>query len=69
VSPFPEDDPVPLIESIGVERVVFGSDYPHPEGLAEPGDYRKRLAALDAASQQRILRDNAWALLGEEKRS
>jgi predicted TIM-barrel fold metal-dependent hydrolase len=36
VSPFWEEDLAALSELIGVERVLFGSDYPHPEGLAQP---------------------------------
>ena len=39
VSPYFEEDPVPLSEVIGVDRVLFGSDWPHPEGLAEPARY------------------------------
>jgi predicted TIM-barrel fold metal-dependent hydrolase len=39
VSPFHEDDFDTLIESIGVDHVLFGSDYPHPEGLADPCHY------------------------------
>ncbi|HVM66978.1 MAG TPA: amidohydrolase family protein [Acidimicrobiales bacterium] len=36
VCPFHEDDIDELVELIGVEHLCFGSDYPHPEGLAEP---------------------------------
>ena len=43
VSPFHEDDIAALIDAIGVEKVVFGSDYPHPEGLAEPRTYLDHL--------------------------
>jgi predicted TIM-barrel fold metal-dependent hydrolase len=39
VSPFHEDDLGRLIEAIGIDHVLFGSDYPHPEGLAEPCSY------------------------------
>ncbi len=39
VSPFHEDDLEALIEAVGVDHVLFGSDYPHPEGLAEPCSY------------------------------
>lgn len=39
VSPFHEDDFEQLIGHIGVEHVLFGSDYPHPEGLADPCHY------------------------------
>src|SRR4029450_3738071 len=36
VSPFWEEDLGALAELIGEDRVLFGSDSPHPEGLAEP---------------------------------
>jgi predicted TIM-barrel fold metal-dependent hydrolase len=64
ISPFPEDDPVSLAKVIGEERLVFGSDYPHPEGLAEPADYATRLEAFSPDVQRRILADNARELLG-----
>jgi predicted TIM-barrel fold metal-dependent hydrolase len=39
VSPFHEDDMGRIIEAMGVDRVIFGSDYPHPEGLAQPTSF------------------------------
>jgi predicted TIM-barrel fold metal-dependent hydrolase len=39
ISPFWEDNLAELAGIVGVERVLFGSDYPHPEGLAEPVRY------------------------------
>lgn len=39
ICPFPEDDVNELIVAIGADHVLFGSDYPHPEGLREPRDY------------------------------
>ena len=63
VSPFPYDDAVALAARIGPERVAFGSDYPHPEGLAEPAAYVRRIASLPEADQRRILRDNALELI------
>ena len=39
ISPFHEDKLDELIEAVGVDHVLFGSDYPHPEGLAEPCSY------------------------------
>jgi predicted TIM-barrel fold metal-dependent hydrolase len=39
VNPFHEDNIQGLIDEIGVDHVLFGSDYPHPEGLAEPTSY------------------------------
>jgi predicted TIM-barrel fold metal-dependent hydrolase len=39
ISPFHEDNLGLLIDTIGAEQVLFGSDFPHPEGLAEPRSY------------------------------
>jgi predicted TIM-barrel fold metal-dependent hydrolase len=39
ISPFHEDNLSLLIDTIGADQVLFGSDYPHPEGLAEPRSY------------------------------
>jgi predicted TIM-barrel fold metal-dependent hydrolase len=64
ISPFPEDDVDELIEAIGAGHVLFGSDYPHPEGLREPLDYVGRLAGYDAAVTRKVLRGNTAALLG-----
>jgi predicted TIM-barrel fold metal-dependent hydrolase len=36
IAPFHEDDVTKLIELVGADKLIFGSDYPHPEGLAEP---------------------------------
>ena len=49
---------------MGDEHVLFGSDHPHPEGLAEPNDFADLLPSLDGAARRRIMRDNTSALLG-----
>src|SRR5580700_10538034 len=36
VAPFYEDDLAGLKESIGMDKLLFGSDWPHAEGLVEP---------------------------------
>src|SRR3546814_15816738 len=45
ISPFHEDDIAELIEVMGADHILFGSDYPHPEGLAEPCSYLDHLPA------------------------
>ncbi|WP_285222913.1 SDR family NAD(P)-dependent oxidoreductase [Frankia nepalensis] len=55
-----------LAELVGVERILFGSDWPHGEGLAEPTDFVKELHGFDDAAVRRIMRDNALELLGVE---
>ncbi len=39
VSAFWEENLDTLAEMIGEDRVLFGSDYPHPEGLSEPAKF------------------------------
>jgi predicted TIM-barrel fold metal-dependent hydrolase len=63
VSPFPEEDVVGLSQLIGVGRVLFGSDWPHPEGNIQPVDYVSCLNKLDPDDVKRIMRDNALSLL------
>ncbi|MFI5320110.1 MAG: amidohydrolase family protein [Myxococcota bacterium] len=63
VSPYYEDDLEALKDAIGAERVLFGSDWPHAEGLAEPTSFIHDLAGYDAGEVKRVMRDNALALL------
>jgi predicted TIM-barrel fold metal-dependent hydrolase len=64
VTPYCEEDLPKLAELVGVERILFGSDWPHGEGLAEPIDFVKELDGFDEPSVRRIMRDNALELLG-----
>ena len=41
VAPYYEDDMAMLRDLLGVDRLLFGSDFPHAEGLPEPTDYRE----------------------------
>ncbi len=43
ISPFHEDNIEELVEVLGSDHLLFGSDYPHPEGLAEPRSYLDHL--------------------------
>jgi predicted TIM-barrel fold metal-dependent hydrolase len=51
ISPFWEEDLNALAELLGEDRVLFGSDFPHPEGLAEPASY---VAELEGATEERV---------------
>jgi predicted TIM-barrel fold metal-dependent hydrolase len=62
VSPFWEDDPVTSAETIGFERTLFGSDWPHTEGLVEPVAYREELAGLPEAAIDQVMGANALEL-------
>jgi predicted TIM-barrel fold metal-dependent hydrolase len=63
INPFWEDDVAEVIELMGTERVLFGSDWPHIEGLPEPGyDLAAIREHFGPEDQRRILRDNVRAL-------
>ena len=64
INPFWEDDVKEVVSLMGAERVIFGSDWPHIEGMPRPLDYLADLAGFDAETQRRILRDNARELTG-----
>jgi predicted TIM-barrel fold metal-dependent hydrolase len=62
INPFFEDDLDETVGFMGADRVIFGSDWPHIEGLPRPLDYAVELKNLDEADQRRVLRDNALEL-------
>jgi predicted TIM-barrel fold metal-dependent hydrolase len=63
VSPFYEEGAKDVIDLLGVDRVLFGSDYPHPEGLAEPTHYADMLTHLSEADQAKIMGGNLARLM------
>ncbi len=63
ISPFWEEDLGALAELIGVDHVLFGSDYPHPEGLADPVSYLDELQGLDEESVAKIMGGNLATLM------
>ena len=67
VTPYLEEDLAALAELIGVEHILFGSDWPHGEGVAHPLDFLKELGSFDEAEVRKIMRDNCLDLLGAEK--
>ena len=50
--PVLEEDLEELSSIVGVERVLFGSDWPHPEGLADPSATSTSWASCPARSGQ-----------------
>jgi predicted TIM-barrel fold metal-dependent hydrolase len=62
INPFWEDDVNEVVELMGPERVIFGSDWPHIEGMPQPLDYFAELQKLEAAAQRKIMRDNVREL-------
>ncbi|EUA75294.1 amidohydrolase family protein [Mycobacterium xenopi 4042] len=64
IAPYYEDDLAALAEVIGVERILFGSDWPHGEGLANPVAFTGELTGFSETEVRKIMRDNALDLLG-----
>lgn len=63
VAPFIEDSFEDLAKHIDVSRILFGSDYPHPEGAVEPLDFLAELTAFNDADKQKIMSTNLKGLL------
>jgi predicted TIM-barrel fold metal-dependent hydrolase len=63
VAPFYEDDLNELRESLPVERMLFGSDFPHPEGLGEPLRYLEEFTRYSDAEIEMVFSTNLKGLL------
>jgi predicted TIM-barrel fold metal-dependent hydrolase len=64
INPFWEESVTGVVELMGADRVCFGSDYPHPEGLAEPLSFVAELDGVPQADVERIMSTNMFGLLG-----
>lgn len=62
INPFWEDDVHEVVALMGADRVLFGSDWPHIEGMPTPLDYLPELEGLDPVDRRRILFDNVTEL-------
>lgn len=63
VAPYYEDDMAMLRDAIGLDRLLFGSDFPHAEGLPEPTYYVKDIPTFSEEETRVVMRDNVLALL------
>jgi predicted TIM-barrel fold metal-dependent hydrolase len=63
VHPFHEDDPRGLADLIGAENILFGSDFPHPEGMADPISFVDELEGFSADDQAKIMGGNLARLM------
>ena len=61
ISPFWEERIEDVIELVGPDRVLFGSDWPHVEGLPQPLQYLDEIDTLDEGVRRRLVHDNAHA--------
>ncbi|OBG30267.1 amidohydrolase family protein [Mycobacterium sp. 852002-51057_SCH5723018] len=67
VTPYYEDDVKVLADTIGIDKILFGSDWPHGEGLADPMSFTAdipQFPEFSAEDTRKVMRDNALTLLG-----
>jgi predicted TIM-barrel fold metal-dependent hydrolase len=64
INPFWEDKITDVIEHMGADRVIYGSDWPHMEGMERPRDIldEEELDGISLADQKKILYENTAAL-------
>jgi len=49
---------------VGVDQVMFGSDWPHPEGLANPSEWQDEIAEMSEEDRAKIMGGNVMKVLG-----
>lgn len=63
ISPFWEEDLGALAELLGPTQVLFGSDFPHPEGLGNPMSYLDEVGHLPEDVVRQIMGGNLARLM------
>lgn len=64
IHPFLEDDVAGIVDTMGEDHVMFGSDFPHPEGIGDPLSFVERLGGFSDAAKAKIVGGNAIEQLG-----
>ena len=64
IAPFYEDNLSQLKDFVGTEHILFGSDWPHAEGLAEPRDFALDLRRHGFSEDEvhSVMAENGWKL-------
>ena len=62
VSPYYEDDLIGLRDLIGADHMLFGSDFPHAEGLADPVSFVNDLDGFSDDEIELVMRTNGLSL-------
>jgi predicted TIM-barrel fold metal-dependent hydrolase len=65
INPFWDDDLDGLIALLGADHILFGSDYPRHEGMAEPLNWLNQAAGLYPTEDvAQTIGENLYGLLG-----
>ena len=62
VAPFVEDSVEDLAHYLPIERILFGSDWPHAEGLSQPSGFFANVASFSTEDQRKIMVESARTL-------
>ncbi len=63
VAPYYEDDLLELRDLVGIDHILFGSDFPHAEGLANPTEFVHDLHGFTEEEIQKIMQLNGKELI------
>jgi predicted TIM-barrel fold metal-dependent hydrolase len=66
VAPWPEENVDRVVQAVGTDPVVFGSDFPHGNGLPDPSLYRAQLTSQSDDEVRAIMRGNLARFLDLE---
>jgi predicted TIM-barrel fold metal-dependent hydrolase len=64
IHPFHEEDPVGLVKLLGADHVLFGSDFPHVEGMSDPITYVDELEGLPPEELRQVMGGTMASLMG-----
>jgi len=60
---FQDPDPLELIGRLSVPNCMFGSDFPHPEGLRDPLAFSEAISTLSLEDQAAVMGGNLTELM------
>ena len=63
ITPFWEDRFTEIVNMVGTDRVLFGSDWPHPEGLKDPITFVDELKDFGQEDVAKIMGGNLMKLM------
>ena len=63
VAPWPEENVDRVAQAVGTDPIVFGSDFPHGNGLPDPAMYLPQLKGCTDDQVRAIMRDNLGRFL------
>ena len=64
ITPFYGDDIPRIMNLLGPDRVLLGTDWPHPEGVFEPSDFLDQLPGRSETEVRSFMRDNGARVFG-----